>query len=537
MSGETRRAAMLVALTAIAVTVPAAAWWTAGVSDTEERAARYEDDLRRAAEDEARAVATRAGAALARIADLENRRPWRHYESAPSMSEAPWRADGLVMAHFEIHGEGSVRVTEIGLEDESNPSLPPPALLCTLRDEVGVKVPELWRAVRPECVDGRPPLPASPEDRGLTCVGPLTWTTVTLAGVPSLVALRHVELPDGSVTQGLIVDSLGLREVASASPRADLRPGSPSAPSDAVVPLMGTQWHVAVDDAPLRALAREHARDLRAGFVHAYGFGLSLAVLAAAAALFLAWQALRLARRRAELTAIAAHELRTPLAGIRLHAGMLASGLGDPSRSRDQARRVSDEAWRLSRVVHNLLDSAGASDAGTAVRSERGDAGAMLKSAVATVAPALEAAGASLRVLVPEDLPEAEFDAEGATRILHDLLDNAEKYARGRADRDIVVEANAVPSRGVIEISVDDAGPGIPSSERRRAFRPFSRLRRRDAPSGLGLGLALARARARAMRGDLTCTESARGGARLVLSLPMAPPLLPHASLESARVG
>lgn len=533
MSPETRRAIVLVVLTIIAVAVPAAAWWAAGISDAEERASRYETDLRREAEQEARAVAARAGVALARISELENRRPWRHYESAPAMRETPWKADPLVLAHFEIAAEGGLRLTEIGPEDPQQ--LPPPALLCTLRDELATKVPELWKAVRPECVDGRPPSPALDEDRDMTCVGPLTWTTVRLAGVPTLVALRHVELPEGSVTQGLIVDPAGLAEASSASPRAELRPGEPPSASDALVPLVGSQWHVAVDDAPLGALSAEHASDLRSGFLHAYGLGLSLAGIAAIAAILLAWQALRLARGRAELTAIAAHELRTPLAGIRLHAGMLASGLGDPSRAKEQARRVSDEAWRLSRVVHNLLDSAGRGGAQVPVRVERGDLGTAVRSAVATVAPALEAGGARIDVQVPADLPEQAFDGEAVTRIVHDLLDNAEKYSRGSADRVILVQVLPRPGGGV-DVAVDDAGPGIARSERRKAFRPFTRLRRRDAPSGLGLGLSLARARARGMRGDLRCEESTRGGARFVLSLPPAGEALATAEPASDAV-
>ena len=64
----------------------------------------------------------------------------------------------------------------------------------------------------------------------------------------------------------------------------------------------------------------------------------------------------RLAEERSRFAAAAAHELRTPLAGIRLHGEMLALSLGNPSRVTEYAGRITDEAERLTRLVSNVFN-------------------------------------------------------------------------------------------------------------------------------------------------------------------------------------
>jgi signal transduction histidine kinase len=111
------------------------------------------------------------------------------------------------------------------------------------------------------------------------------------------------------------------------------------------------------------------------------------------------------------------------------------------------------------------------------------------------------------------------FDPDAVAQILHNLLDNAEKYSRESPDRSIRVVLAA--ARGGASVTVSDHGPGL-GTRARKLFHPFSRAAAADGPAGLGLGLALSRALARSQGGELAIATAERAGpgASFVLTLP-----------------
>ena len=232
----------------------------------------------------------------------------------------------------------------------------------------------------------------------------------------------------------------------------------------------------------------------------------------------------RLARERSQFAAAAAHELRTPLAGLQLYGDMLADGLGDPAKLRDYARRMSEEASRLGRVVSNVLGFSQLQRGNLSVDLRVGALGDALHELAERARPALDRAGATLALDVAPEL-SARFDRDAVARIVGNLLDNAEKYGRQAADRTIALAARA--AGGVVEIAVSDRGPGVAARARPRLFRPFARGVSDDGPAGLGLGLALSQSLARAMGGDLAHRPVPGGGAAFVLTLPREPPAGP----------
>ena len=225
-----------------------------------------------------------------------------------------------------------------------------------------------------------------------------------------------------------------------------------------------------------------------------------------------------LARERSRFAAAAAHELRTPLAGLQLYGDLLAEGLGDPGKTRDYARRMSEEASRLGRVVSNVLGFSQLERGHLSVDAQVGPLGEALRELAERAQPALDRAGARLELDVPLDL-RARFDRDALARIVGNLIDNAEKYARGADDRTVRLSAR---DRGIIvEVSIEDRGPGI--SDKTTLFQPFVRgANGNDAPAGLGLGLALSMSLALAMGGDLAFHPREGGGATFVLRLPAA---------------
>jgi two-component system sensor histidine kinase MtrB len=100
------------------------------------------------------------------------------------------------------------------------------------------------------------------------------------------------------------------------------------------------------------------------------------------------------------------------------------------------------------------------------------------------------------------------------------LLENADHYGGGAT----LVKVGVAPDNGaLVEIAVDDAGPGIDPRERTKVFDRFyrgSESGRRGKGTGTGLGLALVAEHMRVMRGDVRVDSSPEGGARFVLTLP-----------------
>ncbi len=111
--------------------------------------------------------------------------------------------------------------------------------------------------------------------------------------------------------------------------------------------------------------------------------------------------------------------------------------------------------------------------------------------------------------------PEVQVRPIAFQRLLSNVVGNALRYARN-------VKVTAIHGRGLLEIVVDDDGPGIPAEKREEVFKPFVRLdeaRNQDA-GGTGLGLSIARDIARSHGGDITLSSSPMGGLRAVIRVP-----------------
>jgi signal transduction histidine kinase len=342
------------------------------------------------------------------------------------------------------------------------------------------------------------------------------WRTLPFGGTPSLVAVRRVDTPDGTIVQGFVVDRSTMTSwlaTRAGDSVAELR----ATDSELDAPEVAPGWHLAVSANPrsLVESAAESANVARGFLVRFVGVGV-IAALAFGFVVMLVARAEQLARERSQFAAAAAHELRTPLAGLQLYGDMLADGLGDPGKLRDYARRMSEEASRLGRVVSNVLGFSQLERGNLSVEARAGELGVALCELAERAQPALDRAGAVLALDVAPEL-RAKFDRDALARIVGNLLDNAEKYGREADDRTIQLSARDVGD--AVEIVVSDHGPGITQQTRARLFRPFSRGVTTDGPAGLGLGLALSQSLARAMGGELDYRPATGGGAAFVLRL------------------
>jgi two-component system, OmpR family, sensor kinase len=204
------------------------------------------------------------------------------------------------------------------------------------------------------------------------------------------------------------------------------------------------------------------------------------------------------------LLANASHELRSPLARIRMGLELMQP---EPSqRSRDEITRNIAELDQL--VDEILLASrldARESDLGTI---ESVDLTGLAAEESARAGAELEAAASQHTVVV-------EGVAKLLRRALRNLLENARRYSNGP----VTVSLARVGSQAVVRVC--DRGPGVPEPERERIFEPFYRLRgASEREGGVGLGLALVRSIAQRHHGSARCEANPGGGACFVLTLP-----------------
>ncbi|OII13472.1 HAMP domain-containing sensor histidine kinase [Curtobacterium sp. MCBA15_008] len=212
----------------------------------------------------------------------------------------------------------------------------------------------------------------------------------------------------------------------------------------------------------------------------------------------------------------AAHELRTPVAGVRAAADTLVRGGGDDATREALAVLVVRQADRAARLVDDMLTMARL-DRGIELDRHVVDLGAVLVAEADRLRSRLP--DVDLTVVVPARPVPADLDTERLAQVLGNLVDNAAR-ATGGAGRVVVTLERG--DRGSL-VRVEDDGPGIATDDRERVFDRLVRLEAaRDARSGgAGLGLPIARGIAEAHGGALRHgTDGTLGGAVFELTLP-----------------
>jgi len=230
-------------------------------------------------------------------------------------------------------------------------------------------------------------------------------------------------------------------------------------------------------------------------------------------------------RLRTSVLSAVSHDLRTPLTVVVGLADTLArGGTSLPAELVATAGDLREQAMRLSRMVENLLDMA-------RLRSGRVTllkAWQPLEEVVGSSVRAVEAnfPGRSIAIDLPLDLPLLEFDAVLIERVLINMLENAIKHAPGSP-----IEIHGARRDGVVDIAVEDRGPGVPSVDVDGLFDMFERGEAEGRSTGTGLGLAICRTIVEAHGGSIRAFNREGGGASFVITLPV---VTPPAELETA---
>ncbi len=206
------------------------------------------------------------------------------------------------------------------------------------------------------------------------------------------------------------------------------------------------------------------------------------------------------------LLANASHELRSPLARIRMGLELMDPAVSPASREEIQ-RNIAELDQLIDEILLASRLDAKETDIGTFEPVDlTGLAAEECARAEAELVPAADG-----RPLVVEGVSRL------LRRAMRNLLENARRYSSGPVSVELQREG------GEAVIRVRDRGPGVPVAERERIFEPFYRLAgASERFGGVGLGLALVRSIALRHRGSVHCEDQAGGGACFVLRVPMS---------------
>lgn len=230
----------------------------------------------------------------------------------------------------------------------------------------------------------------------------------------------------------------------------------------------------------------------------------------------------RLDRERSDLVATVAHELRSPLTGVK---GFVQALLNRWDKLSDDQRKlmlttVNADADRLTRLIAELLDVARLDTGRLSLYRRPSDTVVLVRRVVESVQ-----AGTSRPIEFSSDrgLPAAWVDPDKFTQVVTNLIENAVRHGEGtvRVDVSGVRSIDQSSDPEFVQVRVDDEGEGIPAEIRKRVFTKFWK---HGARGGTGLGMYLVNGLVQAHGGSVLIGDAPGGGARVTLTWPRETP-------------
>jgi signal transduction histidine kinase len=278
---------------------------------------------------------------------------------------------------------------------------------------------------------------------------------------------------------------------------------------------------------------------LFAGYRRRLWLTAALILSAAAAALVgLAsfWQGfrrqVRISEMQSNFVSSVSHELRAPIAAVRLMAESLDRGrIADEAKQRDYLRLIVQECRRVSSLVENVLDFSRIDQGRKRYSFEPLDLVALVSQTVALMEPCAAERQVNLSLVEPPSEAASLrpcWDNHAVEQSMLNLLDNAIKHSPAGATVKVRIEVVEVEGKPPVRVCVwiEDQGQGMPAEVQARIFELFyrhgSELRRET--KGVGIGLSIVKHVAEAHGGRVLVQSAVEQGSRFGLELPLAPP-------------
>ncbi len=267
-------------------------------------------------------------------------------------------------------------------------------------------------------------------------------------------------------------------------------------------------------------LIRDEVRRLAVAKTALIGF-IDLMLLAG---LYLAYanvrREIRLSRLKSDFVANVSHELKTPLALIRLFAETLELGrVPGEEKAKQYYRIINKESQRLTQLINNILDFSRIEAGRKQYRFVLADVTRIVSDVVEAYRFPIEQQGFTLEVEIAEDLKAAEVDPESIEQALLNLVNNAIKYSSDEKYIKIAVRQEGE----TVLISVRDKGIGVAKADQKRIFEKFYRAENTlvHTTKGSGLGLSLVQHIMEAHGGTVDLESTPGQGSTFTLALPI----------------
>lgn len=228
-------------------------------------------------------------------------------------------------------------------------------------------------------------------------------------------------------------------------------------------------------------------------------------------------------RRQSEFLATLAHELRNPLAPIRTGLDLMRLSAGNPAAMERIRNMMGRQTDHLVHLVDDLLDVARISTGKIEIKKERVLLEDIVRHAIETVSPTIEAKQHEFNVRLPDEAIPLDADANRLSQVIGNILANAAKYTPAAGK----IELSAQQKSSEIVIVVTDNGIGIPADSLSHIFDVFTQVGQgtEHAQGGLGIGLSLVKRLTEMHGGTVGAFSPGLGlGSTFMVRLPVAQP-------------
>jgi two-component system, OmpR family, phosphate regulon sensor histidine kinase PhoR len=221
---------------------------------------------------------------------------------------------------------------------------------------------------------------------------------------------------------------------------------------------------------------------------------------------------------RKELVGNISHELRTPIAGIKVMVETLRDGaVDDKEAANDFLARIESEVDRLTQTVSELTELSRIETGKVELRLEYTNLNSLIREIVTQLTPLAERQQVNMSAVLSPEIPEVRVDRERIRQTIINLVHNAIKF--NKAGGNIIL--STMVDNNVITVEIADTGIGISKEDLPHVFERFFKADRTRSKGGSGLGLAIAKHTIQAHGGTIQATSEQGKGSSFSFSLPL----------------